>query len=170
MITYWNSGGICNQRVFDQLFNKLDMVIDDGNFIFANVNLAFLYVFLILMIDFCIRLGNNWKGISQVIRCKTSWWRNINAVHSSSDQPSSEMLQLVDYVNHYELGPSMILLLCWMFLQTLNLLTYSSVAFNQVFIDYALFGFPIYLIFSSKDILSFVNLKYNQLKYRMGYF
>ena len=170
MVTYWNSGGICNQKFVDQLINRLDMILDDKTFIFANVNLVLLYVLLILQIEFCIHFGNNWKVIKKLIMCKKCWWKKRNSVYSLTNQPSSGMLQLVDHINHYEVGPGMILLLCWMFLQTLNLLSYSSVTFNQVFIDYAMFGFTIYFVISSEEIWNFIELKYSQLKYRFGYF
>ena len=166
LITYFDSGGLCFQPHLDLTFKKLDMVIDQENFIFSNLNLIPLFSLLILIVEACICLANNWKVIKETIIFTTCWWKRRHVVHSSS-QP----LQLVTYVNLYKGGPFLFAALLTGFLQILRwLMSYKAKMINQVFFDCAMLGLPIYWVISSDDICDFTKLKCSQQKYRLGYY
>ena len=131
----------------------------------------FVFQFLILLIEVCIRLKNNWKVITETVMYTVCWWKRRNAVHPSADQPSSESLLLASYLNPYKGGSLLLLVLALFFvlLKVLRLLKYNVIDFVKIIFDCGLFVLPIYWGISSDDIRAFVKLKCNQLRYRLGY-
>ena len=162
MITYHNNRTFCNPMLLQQFISKLDIVINDGSFIFPNFNFHFLFHYLILFAEACIRLKSNWKDIC--------WCKRRNTVHPSTDKSSSEMLQIATYLNPYKVGPFLMMALCFVFFQVLNLVQHNVIDLDNVIIDCVLLGLPIYWVISSDNICDFIKLKYNQWKYSLGYF
>jgi hypothetical protein len=169
IITYYYSGTLCNAILLKQLVSKLDIVINVENFIFSTFNFQFVFQFLILLIEVCIRLKNNWKVITETVIYTVCWWKRRNAVDPSADQPSSESLLLASYLNPYKGGSLLVLALLFVLLKVLRLLKYNVIDFVKIIFDCGLFVLPIYWAISSDDILAFIKLKCNQLKYRLGY-
>ena len=170
LIIFLNNGGLCNVNFLEQLTLKLGMSVNNENFIFNNLNLLVLFHILILLVEAIIRLRNNWKVIIETVRNIACWWRRSNTVHPFIDQPSMENLLLNTYLNQYKVGPTMLLIICIIFLKVLSLWKYNVVDFSQAFLDCSFLGLPVYWVVSSDEISEFVKLKYNQLKYRFGYF
>ena len=152
------------------MVSKLDIAINDENFIFSDD--LFLIPILILLVEACIRLKNNWKVIIQTLMSAVCWCKRRNAVHPSTNQHSSEMLQsqTATYLNSYKVGPFLLMALCFVLFQVLSLLKYNVIDISKVIIDCVMLGLPIYWVMSSGDICEFIQLKYSQLKYRLGYF
>lgn len=169
LISYLDSGGFCNKKFLEQFFLKLDIVINAENFIYPNLNIQFLFHFLILLVEFSIRLNNNWSVITETVRCPTCWWKSRNAINPSSDQPPAGP-DFATYLDQYKVGPILLLILLFAFLQVIGLLKFNVISFQQAFYDCAAFGLPIYWIISSDEICDFIKLKYHQLKYRFGYY
>ena len=173
MIIYFIKGGICNEYILKNIIEELDIAINIENFIFSNVVLAPFFLMVILILEVCIRLKNNWKDITETVMHPVCCCKRTNAVNPSTDQLSSETQQLASYLNQYKVGPFMSAIICFVFLQVLLLmLNYSTIliAINKVFLDSAILGLPIFCVISTDGIFTFVKLKYNQLKYRLGYF
>ena len=178
MINYWNSGGICDPIFLNNIFEKMDIVVNAENFLFSSVDLASLFNMAILVLEVCILLKNNWKVIKVTVMYTVCWWKRRNAVFpsdgqpsSSTDQSSSEIPQITTHLKQYKVGPFVLLTFCFLFLQVLLLLqNCKMIAANQVIQDIALLGLPIYWVISSDGICDFIKLKYSQLMYRLGYF
>ena len=131
----------------------------------------FLFFSLILFVEACIRLKNSWKVIIDTVMFTICWWKRRNTVHLSTDQPSSEMLQTAIYLNSYKVGPFLLMALVFLFFKVLGLLlNYNFVGISKVIIDCILFGLPVYWVISSGEICDFIQLKFSQLRYRLGYF
>lgn len=81
LITFYNSGGLCNINFLEQLTLKLGMVVNNGNFIYSNFNLQILFNSLILLVEASIRLKNNWKAIRGTVRYIVCWWNRSNSVY-----------------------------------------------------------------------------------------
>ena len=174
LITYLNNGTLCNATFLRQLCSKLNIVINIENFKFPSFDSLILIRFLILLVEACIRLKNNWTAITETVMFTVCWLKRKNTVHTSTVQPSSdtlEILQLASYINDYKVGPFLLMTLCFVLIQVLNqALNYILISVDLVFIDFALLGLPIYWVMSSDDICDFIKRKYSQWKYRMGYF
>ena len=173
LIVYFDNGGLCKEQVWDLVFSKLDMVIDQKNFLFSNMNPVPIFTMLILIVEASIRLAKYWKVITETIMYAACWWnRRRNAVYPThSDQPSPQPLHLNIYVNLYKVDPFMLVSLCYGFIHILHLLNFKTeVMINQVTFDCAMLGLPIYWVISSDDICDFIKLKYSQQKYRLGYY
>ena len=129
LMTYFDNGGLCKNQVLVQIFSKLDMVIDQENFIFSNMNPVPLFTMLILIVEASIRLAKYWKVITETIMYAACWWnRRRNAVHPvHSDQPSSQQpLQLVTYVNFYKVGSCVLVSVCFGFIHILRLVNFKT--------------------------------------------
>ena len=173
LIIYFIKGGICNEYILKNIIEELDISIDFENFIFSNAVLAPFFLTVILVLEVCIRLKNNWKDLTETVMHPVCCCKKTNAVNPSTSQASSETQQLASFLNQYKVGPFMLEIICFVFLQVLLLiLNYSSIliAINKVFLHSANLGLPIFYVISTDEIFDFVNLKYNQLKYRLGYF
>ena len=162
LITYFESGGLCIKHLLDLTFNKLDMDINQDNFIFSNLNPVPLFTLLILIIEAWIRLSKNWIVISETIKYTVCWWNRRNTVHPASDQPSSVMLRLLTFTDLYKLGPLLMVALGYGFIRILLFVDIKTEVLSQVMFDCALLALPIYWVISSDDICDFIKLKINQ--------
>ena len=171
MITYIYSGTVCNQVILEELASKLDIKLNFENFVFPEVDFFYLFHFLILLAEACIQMKNNWKDFTETVMYTVCWCKRKNAVHTSPIQPSAENLLGASYLNLYKVGSFLLVILCFLFIQLLNkTLNYNMISASQVIADCLLLGLPIYWVISSNDISDFTKLKYNQLKYSLGYF
>ena len=171
LITYHTTGGLCYEIFLKQISSKLDIAINVKNFIFPDFNFFFLFFSLILFVEACIRLQNSWKVKIDTVMFTICWWKRRNTVHPSTDQPSSEMLQTATYLNSYKVGPFLLMALCFLFFKVFGLLlNYNFVGISKVIMDCTLLGLPVYWVISSGEICIFIQLKYSQLRYRLGYF
>jgi hypothetical protein len=172
LINYFESGGLCNQIFLKQLVSRLGIVINVDNFIFSDFDIFSLIRFLILLVEACIRLKENWKVITKTVIYTICWCKRRNTVDPSTYQPSSDMLHLASYLNPYKVGAFLLLALSFAFLEALyQKLNYNMiVVVNLVFADFAMLGLSIYWVISSEDICTFIQLKYNQRKYSLGFY
>ena len=170
LITYFESGGLCIKQLLGLTFKKLDMDMNQENFIFSNLNPVPLFTLLILIIEALMRLAKNWILITETIKYTVCWFRRRNIVHPASDQPSSGMLQMLIFIDFYKLGPLLLVAISYGFIRILLLVNYKTEVMSQVIFDCALLELPIYWVISSDDICNFIKSKYNQRKYRLGYY
>ena len=83
--TYFESGGLCIEKLLDQTFNKLDMVINQENFLFSNMNLKVFFTIIFLIVEAPIHLTKYCKVITETIIYAACWWnRGRNAVHPAT--------------------------------------------------------------------------------------
>ena len=169
MITYHYSGTLCNVVLVEEFASKLGIKINVENFLFPEVEFFFLFHFLILLAEACIRLHNNWKEITDMLKCTVCWWKRRNAVHPSTSQPSSENLLVASYLNLYKVGSFLLVVLCFVLVQLLHQTFNYKISANLVIADCLWLGLPIYWV-NSPVIFDFIKLKCNQLKYSLGYF
>ena len=171
LMIYHNSEGLCSTFNLKLVSSKMEIVINFDKFIIPNLDLIDLFILLILLVEACIRLKKYWKVIRETVMLYTvCWWKNGRAVHPSSDQPSSEMLELTTYLNPYKGGCYLVLTLFFGIIKVLSLMKFNVIDVCTIIIDCALLGLPICWVITSDDISTFIKLKYSQLKYRLGHF
>ena len=161
---------VCNVVIVEEFASKLDIKINVENFLFPEVDFFFLFHSLILLTEACIRLNNNWRVITEMVRYTCCCWKRRNAVHPSTSQPSSDNLLVASYLNLYKVGSFLLVVLCFLFVQLLHqTFNFNMISANQVLADCLWLGLPIYWV-NSYVICDFIKLKYKQLKYSLGSF
>ena len=68
LITYFEKGGLCIKHLLDLTLKKLDMDLNQENFMFTNLNPVPLFTLLILIIEALMRLAKNWRVITETIK------------------------------------------------------------------------------------------------------